>query len=61
MNQLPIDTPLPLVEPGQPAPAFEPVVMDLLERKVNALWNLRGVGNVKVMKTESNVTIESAT
>ena len=60
MTQLPIDTELPLARPGEPAPAFEPQILNLAFRKLNALWNLRGVGNVKINKTEDSVTVELA-
>lgn len=58
MTQLPIDTPLPLAEPGGPAPAFDPQIHDLICRKLNALWNMQGVGNVKINRTDGNITIE---
>lgn len=58
MNQLPIDTELPLAAEGDAAPAFEPEILDLAFRKLNALWNLRGVGDVKILKTEDSVTVE---
>lgn len=58
MTELPIDTELPLARPGEPAPAFDPQIWDLASRKLNALWNMRGVGNVKINKTEDSVTVE---
>lgn len=58
-TRLPIDTPLPEnIRPGDPVPWVNPQWIDLLQRKVDALWNLRGEGGIVVHKTESGVVID---
>lgn len=62
MNRLPIDTPLPEdLKPGDPVPWANPVWLDLLTRKVNALSKMRGVGDFVVHHTEDETVIEQKT
>jgi hypothetical protein len=59
MTQLPIDTPLPEnIRPGDPVPWVNPQWLDLLQRKVNALMNMRGVGGIRVHKADGGYVIE---
>jgi hypothetical protein len=60
-DMLHIDTPLPEnVKPGDPVPWADPQWLDLLTRKVNALYAIQGApgGNIQVHKSEGGFVIE---
>jgi len=57
-GELPFKTPLPLAVPGAPHPAFDPVVINLAFRQLNALMRMRGVGDLNVLPAESGFVVE---
>ena len=61
MSRLNINTPLPdNLQPGEVLPWADPALMDLLNRKVNALWNLQGApgSGIQVHHGDESVIIE---
>ena len=55
---LPIDTTLPIVKEGDEAIVLSADWMNLLHRKLNALWNMQGVNGTVVIKAEAGFKIE---
>ena len=59
---IPIDTPLPTnLKEGDPPPLFSAEMVDLVFRKINAMYGMRAVQPLRLTKSESGflLTVDS--